>query len=329
MPKCSEPQCPVAATGVCLEGHETGCPHLLPEDAPGPTEDTGKVPPEERHYFTSGEKLVLSEASRLLNGAPVRVVLCAGAHKSGKTTFIALIGEMFRQGKFKHYEFAGSDTLCGFERASWRATIESGAETPDTSRTGRKENDKFFHLVVRPAGKAGGPIELLVSDLAGETYPEAVASLPFCSSQQALARADHLVLFIDGNSMVDDSKRHAECDNARTFLKRVLAVMHRPKGLHVHVVFSRWDYVQRHDRREACEKICSDFEKDLDQRFGTSFASFKFLRIAARPEETSPTRDHVQVLFGRWLETPIYVPVHTDYRHPSPKRDFSRYGMYG
>ncbi len=82
-----------------------------------------------------------------------------------------------------------------------------------------------------------------MSDLSGETYPEALASQPLCASQQALVRADHLVLFIDGKSIIDNAKRHAECDNAKTFLARVQSVMHRPKALHVQVIFSRWDYV--------------------------------------------------------------------------------------
>ncbi len=331
MSKCSQPQCPVARTGTCLEGHKKDCPHLIPDDPASPNEAFVENPPApllEKYRFSSGEKLILTEASRLLSGAPVRVILCAGAHRSGKTTLIALIGEMFRHGQFKQYDFSGSETLCAFERASWRATFSSGAGIPDTRRTDRVENDTFFHLIVKPVDKTSGPIELLVSDLAGETYPEAVASLPFCQSLQALARADHLVLFIDSNSMIDNAKRHAECDNARTFLNRVLAVKHRPKALHVHVIFSRWDYVARHANREAVEGTCNDLEKDLRQRFGSSFASLSFLKIAARPEQISPTRDGVQLLFGRWVETPTYVPVESNHRDTSPKRDFSRYGLY-
>jgi hypothetical protein len=317
---------------VCLEGHKKDCPHLLPDEEPQTAAEAVEAPRtviQERHRFPSGEKLILAEASRLLNGRPVRVVLCAGAHKSGKTTFIALIGEMFRKGTFTEYEFAGSDTLCGFERASWRATIESGAESPDTERTFRVENDTFFHLLVRPSERTSGPLELLVSDLSGETYPEALASQPVCASQQALVRADHLVLFIDGKSIIDNAKRHAECDNAKTFLARVQSVMHRPKALHVQVAFSRWDYVLNHEKSADFEKICTDFESDLQRKFGDSFASLKIWKIAARPKKMDATVAEVQVLFGRWLESPTYIPVKTNHRNQTPKRDFSSYGIYG
>jgi hypothetical protein len=167
------------------------------------------------------------------------------------------------------------------------------------------ENDTFFHLLVKPAAPDAAPIELLVSDLAGETYPEAVATLSFCQGLQALVRADHLVLFLDSKSLTNDSKKHAECDNARSFLQRVLAAIHKPKSLHVHVVFSRWDFITRDAKRGTFEAYCNDFEADLVRRFGDSFASLQFLKIAARPEAASPTRQDVQILFGRCPMLPM------------------------
>ena len=154
MPHCSHPQCRIADTGVCLDGHEQGCPNFLPDElAADPTPDkvtapTSDTAPAPRRFHT-GEKLTVSEASCLLNERPARVVFCAGSRGSGKTTFLARLGEMFRDGSFSRYRFAGSLTLCGFERASWLATFTSGAGRPDTPRTRRVENDTFLHLRIR------------------------------------------------------------------------------------------------------------------------------------------------------------------------------------
>lgn len=303
-----------------------------PTASPSPGEATSPVAdapsaPESRRFYT-GEKLTISEASQLLRERPACVVLCAGAQFSGKTTFLARVGEMFRDGSFAPYRFGGSLTLCAFERATWRATITSGAEHPDTERTHRRENDTFLHLRVYPAGDSDGRLELLISDLAGETFPTAVASGEFCADLRSLARADHLVIFLDCANLADQVKRHPERDNARGFLQQVRKVKHQPTALQVHVVFSRWDYVTRHTDRAALEKFCEATEADFTERFSNSFASIQFRRIAARPDGgIQPTNEEIQSLFAHWLEPPIHAPAPSATRNRQPVRDFCAFGL--
>lgn len=319
---------------MCLEGHKQNCPHLLPGENTADLSSTGLAAPVTAasdgpapYRFHTGEKLTVSEASRLLNGRSARVVLCAGAQWSGKTTFLARLGEMFRDGSFRQFRFAGSSTLCAFERATWRATITSGAVRPDTRRTDRRENDTFLHLRVHPKDEPGCHVDILISDLAGETFPTAVASREFCAEQRALARADHLVVFLDCFCLVDNARRHPECDNVRTFLHRVTDVKHEPAALHVHIVFSRWDYVARHTHKPAHEQFCDDFATDLIRRFGRSFTTLSFRNIAARPDGMAPTNDEIQSLFAQWLETPLYTPAPAVVRNRNPARDFSAFGL--
>lgn len=333
MPRCSQAKCRIAETGVCLDGLKEDCPHLLPDEiAPDLTPDKVVAPTSDAapplRYFHTGEKLNVSEASRLLNERPARVVFCAGARRSGKTTFLARLGEMFRDGSFSRYRFAGSLTLCGFERASWLATVTSGAGHPDTLRTRRVENDTFLHLRIHPKDNRDCKLDLLISDLAGETFPTAVASREFCADLRALARADHLVCFLDCARLTDPVHRHPECDNARAFLQRVGSVKHQPKVLHVQVVFSKWDYITRHPERAAQEKFCEITEADFTRRFADSFASLDFRRIAARPAGgISPTNAHIQLLFAHWLETPLYQAQPPATRNRQPARDFSAFGL--
>lgn len=330
MPSCAQTQCRIAETGICLEGHKQGCPHLLPDRAvaPVPIPTAQAHPVTKSRRFHTGEKLTASEASRLLNGKPARVVLCAGSRWSGKTTFLARIGEMFRDGSFPRYKFAGSLTLCGFERATWLATIVSGATRPDTKRTGRAENDTFLHLCVCPENDQSCKLNLLISDLAGETFPTAVATSEFCSELLALKRADHLVVFLNCARLVDSIERHAERDNALKFLQRVSEIKIQPKLLHVQVVFSRWDYVLCHAEPAAPKKYCDAIESDMKQRFSNIFRTLEFRRIAARPDGgMEATYAEIQSLFAYWLETPLQQPLPAVARIRQPVRDFSAFGL--
>lgn len=327
MARCSQPKCRIVDTGVCLEGHKQSCPNLLPDELAADSMPDNIAAPKIWHFHT-GEKLNVSEASRLLNERAARVVFCAGSQRSGKTTFLARLGEMFRDGSFSRYRFAGSLTLCGFERASWLATITSGAGRPDTPRTRRAETDTFLHLRIHPEDDRDRKLDLLISDLAGETFPTAVASREFCADLRALARADHLVCFLDSARLTDPVQRHPECDNALAFLQRVRSVKHQPELLQVHVVFSRWDYITRHPDRTAQEQFSDIIKTDFTTRFAESFGGLSYWRIAARPDGgLPPTNSEIQLLFSHWFETPLYHVQTPAARNRQPVRDFSAFGI--
>jgi hypothetical protein len=334
MPTCTQAKCPIATTGVCLEGHTQGCPHIISDPATQlePVAEAASASsmlptPPEPYRFHSGEKLTALEASWMIRALPVKMVLCAGAQWAGKTTFLARIGEMFRNGSFNDFRFAGSKTLCGFERASWLATIASGAGQPDTKRTSKVEKDTFFHLQVRRVGNEDDHIDVLISDLPGEIFPDVVSTKDVCEEQLALARADQLVLFLDCKSLIDDAKRHSERDMACRFLSQVKRCRHAPITLQVNVVFSRWDYVCASQSRHEHEAYCEIVEQDIRTRFEATFGGLRFDRIAARPAGTAPTNAEIQTLFGLWLESPHSLPIATVSRKPKPARDFSAFGL--
>lgn len=334
MPTCSQPKCPIATTGVCLEGHTQGCPHLVadtaaPSDPSADTTSAASIPPTapEPFRFHSGEKLTAPEASRMISAMPVKLVLCAGAQWAGKTTFLARIGEMFRKGSFSGFRFAGSKTLCAFERVTWLATIASGAGQPDTERTHRVEKDTFFHVQVLRVGNGENRFDVLISDLPGEIFPDVLSTQEVCEDQLALARADHLVLFVDCKSLIDDAKRHSERDMACRFLSQVKKCRHAPATLQVNVVFSRWDYVFASGSRPEHEEYCNIVEQDICNRFESTFGGLRFYRIAARPAGTAPTNAEIQTIFGRWLEVPPASAIAIVSRTAKPARDFCAFGL--
>lgn len=252
MPTCSQPKCPISSTGVCLEGHKQGCPHLIDDASANPAASAETVatpttaPTSPKPFrFHSGEKLTGAEASQVMSAVPVTMILCAGPQWAGKTTFLARIGEMFRNGTFKDFRFAGSKTLCAFERVTWLATIASGTGQPDTKRTYRVEKDTFFHLRVQEVANSKKQIDLLITDLPGEIFPAVLSSREVCDEQLAVARADHLIFFIDCGAVVDRAKRHSERDSACRFLAQVQKCRHASADLQVTVVFSRWDKIAK------------------------------------------------------------------------------------
>ena len=335
MPTCSQPKCPIATTGVCLEGHTQGCPHIIAETATplepvAETASASSIPPTspEPYHFHSGEKLTALEASRMIRALPVKMVLCAGAQRAGKTTFLAKIGEMFRNGSFASFRFAGSKTLCAFERVTWLATIASGVGQPDTKRTARVEKDTFFHVQVQRVGNAETRIDLLITDLPGEIFPAVLSTKEVCKEQLAMARADHLVLFVDCGSIIDVAKRHSERDMACRFLSQVKKCRHEPTTLQVTVVFSRWDKVAASESQQVHEDYCNVVEQDIRTRFESAFGGLRFDRIAARPDAgTFPSSAEIQAIFGHWLEDQPSFPVATVSRKPNPARDFCAFGL--
>jgi len=333
MPRCSQVNCRIAETGICLDGHKQDCPHQIPDGAPSAVEAKSAPAAEERkseaQRFHSGEKLTAGEVSTVLNDRPALVVLCVGSQWAGKTTFLARIGELFRAGTFSQFRFAESLTLAAFERATWRATIESGGSQPETLRTSRAENDTFYHLSVRSSGEEIPVRDLLISDLAGETFPAAVASVDVCKDLRALGRCDILVVFLDAKRISDPAQRHPECDNARAFLQRVAAVrQHDAKRIRVQVVFSRWDYVSTHPRRTELERFAKTVEADLTDRFTETFQSITTSKIMARPHgDTPPSNDEIQALFGAWVEPPPAAEPLSGPRIAKPVRDFNAFGL--
>jgi GTP-binding protein EngB required for normal cell division len=320
---------------VCLEGHKQGCPHLIadaatPSEAAAETAPVAPIPPStpEPFRFHSGEKLTAAEASRMMSAIPVTMVLCAGAQQAGKTTFLARIGEMFRNGSFRDFRFAGSKTLSAFERVTWLATIASGAGRPETKRTHRVEKDTFFHIRIQSVGGTKYRSDLLITDLPGEIFPAVLSTKEVCEQQLAVASADHLVLFVDCGSMIDSAKRHSEKDKAYRFLSQVKKCRHEPSTLHVTVVFSRWDKVTSSENQQAHKESCKVLEQYILERFEPTFGGLRFDYIAARPDAgTPPSSAEIQALFGHWMEQKPSFPFTTVSRNPKPARDFCAFGL--
>ena len=322
-PTCSIAKCNFEISGLCLEELGDSCHNILP-----PKDVVNDLSPKSNEvFFHSGEKLTADETSRLLNAIPARIVLCAGTQAAGKTTFLARLVELFRMGSVASHCFAKSLTLVGFERATWHATINSSGARPDTRRTSRAENDHFLHLRVQASDASSLATDLLISDLSGESYRDAVGSKVFCKEQLAMVRADIVCLFIDSSTLIDKRKRFSEQDNAVNFLHRVREVVHAGRSPTVNIIFSRWDQLFDSDNSEEHRKFCDEIQSSITNTFQHRFKSLTFHRVAARPSTGKPTDDEVKRVFESWVAPHFFGSIPSIKRCQHPARDFSAYGL--
>lgn len=292
MPSCSQPNCRVEETGVCLEGHTGECPHWRDTEV-GFEAQAVEIQTPSEVVFHTGEKLTVDDATFVLQERGARVIFAAGGSDSGKTTFLARIGELFRTGNFPQCRFSGSLTLWAFERATWKATVPSGGGVPSTERTLRVENDMFYHLAVQQGHPPARRVDLLISDLAGETFPTILGSAEFARGLNALGRCDTLILFLDCARLAKRGEQHAEWDNAIGFLQRAYPRNLSVRAVNLQVVFSRWDYVESADVADSHITFCLKVENDLKQDSATAFPRSPFIvlrrdqkSILARPATT-------------------------------------------
>jgi hypothetical protein len=336
MPHCKLKNCPYDRDGRCVENQLPNCPNLLP-DAPvdlkhpelaGVTDVQTPSGAPTYEAFYSGKKLTADEATPILQSDP-QVVVLGGMVESGKTTLIARIFEMFQCGAIAGYRFMASRTPVEFDKLCWHATMECGAARPTTEHTYRSENNLFLHLRVRQEDEAASPTDILIGDIPGEVFPEAVAEESVCRDLYALRRANHLVLFLDSGVLCDTSKRHDHCGKVFDFVVRALQTGQVGQHTVLHLVISKCDLLPN---KTASEVML--FVEKTEQKFRTKFAArvggLSTWKLAARPVHPfPPTLAAINDVFRSWT---IRATPHGDAFMKAPQRssfsrDFCRFGL--
>ena len=336
MPRCKLKNCPYENDGRCVENQLPNCPNLLPDEIENPvaqeakplaTETIRTSPQYEALY--SGKKLTAVEATQILQSRPAQVVVLGGMVESGKTTLLARLFEMFQSKRVAGHRFAASRTLAEFDKLSWHATMECGAPDPKTERTDRSENNLFLHLCIRAEDGSVPTMDLLIGDIPGEIFPEAVAEERVCLDLCALRRADHLVLFLDGEVLCDAANRHDPCGKVSDFVFRALQTGQIGRHTILHLVISKCDKLPSDAGNEVLSFV-EKTEKLFQTQFTKHFGSLHFWRVAARPvHPVEPTVAEISKIFGLWIGnshqsagTSAQIPQRLDF-----SRDFCRFGL--
>jgi hypothetical protein len=338
MARCKLKGCPYNQDGRCVENQLPNCPNLVSdgeEESGGEGESanaTGAVAmplDSSLEDLYSGDKLTVEEATQILQSTAAQVVVLGGMVESGKTTLIARIFEMFQAGFIADFGYTHSRTLVTFDQLSWHATMECEGATPTTEHTYRAENNLFIHLCIRRKNHLEPPVELLISDIPGEIFPEAVADEVECRNLSALARADHLVLFLDCGILRDAAERHDHCGKVSGFVSRALQTGQIGRHTIIHLVVSKCDLLPNDEASEAA-RFVANFIDRFQATHSSQCGGIHPWRLAARPEHPSmPTLSEIERLFGMWLRE---SQRHDRTRTPTlsrgdSQRDFCRFGL--
>ncbi len=333
MPVCKIANCEANSGGKCLEGQGANCPNLiaLSEKA----EVSGASPeilPEAvaREDLYRGLKLSTVEASELLRSERAHVVVIAGPVDSGKTTLLCKIMEMFQVGPIKDHRFAGSQTLPAFESLCWHNTFESGANAPIVPRTPRSDNEQFFHIQVQNVKGDSIVLDLLIGDLAGETFPEVATDESICRAIVSLARADHLLIAIDGEAIRNPGRRHEQQNYIREFIRRVIQTGQVGRHTALHLVTTKIDVLGLGDEGDSGLSFLDHLENRLTADFMRLCGSIHCWRTAARPHNGTATEDAI----GELMNVVASTTHRYEYAPPAIKaekiaaRDFSQFGSH-
>jgi hypothetical protein len=305
---CKKPECPVATTGECAEGHATTkCPNYISQDDEeiegGDDHDDKSSDRVPLARLPSGEALTPEDVEVFLRWRPAKFVSIVGDSFSGKTTLVCALYDRFLRGPFAGFGFVGSRTLMALEKRSYYSRVDSGLAVPDTARTSIADGLRFFHVSVAPAIAPATPIELLISDRAGELYRQARANSDRVRELIEVMRADRVVILLDGGRLANIEDRASALQGARQMIRALLDNGAIGGNAIVQLVTTKFDLVQSAPDRNDVITARTDFHGRLTADFAHRLAELSFWDVAARaPSGALPPAHGLDVLFQDWMK---------------------------
>lgn len=221
------------------------------------------------YMLSLGKALNEKELYRLSSKVSTRIIYVLGPVRSGKTTFESMLYAFFLKNIDKKILFAGSETLVGFEERLNYLRIKSGNSDAQMERTNKDERRCFLHLNLLDV-KLNYHYNLVFSDISGETFEN-------CNSNRAnmeqdlpcLDMAKNIVLFMDGESLLDNSERQGSVMKIKCFLKTFKSSRFYNGKPNIDIVISKNDVIydktkqDKNDFIDNIENQFRSFEKDF------------------------------------------------------------------
>ena len=257
-----------------------------------------------------------------------RIIYVLGPVGSGKTTFESMIYECFLKNIDEELLFAGSETLIGFEQRLNNLRVVSGNSTAKMERTNIQERHCFLQLYLKDKQEN---YSVVFSDISGEIFDRCVANKTNMEEDlKNLDLAQNIVLFIDGEALLDKARRHGAVSQLRTFLQTLRSSDLYSHGCNIDIVISKNDVIY-----EKNKEISDSFIDDIHDKFSDLKDDyiFRFYRIEALNGNSisDSTSTSLLQLLKIWLN----MDSMKDKRNMSePKirelqNEFNRYGEKG
>jgi hypothetical protein len=318
MPFCTTEGCQGAKGGTCLEGLVPNkCSHYSEKDPPAsdqikldnfspsdlePDDDIPKKEEEKPIPVYSGLALTEKECNVLMANSLSHFILLGGLSKSGKTTTLTSLFNLFQSNPFGEFLFAGSRTMAGFERRSHESRIASGRTSEETARTRLSEDHEFLHLKVQQQNNTQKPVDLIFTDISGEFFSSLKDSAEECKKFLIGNRADHFALFMDSESLSENHDKHVIRSSTIGVLRSLIESGIISKDTHIQIIFSRWDLAEQLATNDGPTKaFFESIEKEINRKWPAMTLTFH--RIASRPSRGS----HLTPGYGLNELLPIWV----------------------
>ena len=286
---CANSDCEISISGRCLEGFTNleECPHFsqTTSNLSPLTEDT-KTEATPEITINSGNALDCDGAGKVLCARPAQVISVIGLSDAGKTTLISGLYDVLQKGPFADLSFTESKTLPAFELRCHFARAVSKGTIPDTERTARGMGLVFLHLAV--TSKAGGRVDLLLSDRSGEDYEAATNTTQACIDLIEVSRADLVLVLVDGAKLSNPEFRHSTVADVRRLIEALLDSDMLGSQQRVALVLTKYDKLvlnnqNNQDGQNAFEGLVKIVKIKLSKRVN----EFTAIKTAARPDSSS------------------------------------------
>jgi energy-coupling factor transporter ATP-binding protein EcfA2 len=229
----------------------------------------------------AGKELDDAAAAKVQASRLTRLIVVAGPPGVGKTTLVTSLYELFQKTSVADIAFAGSSTLPAFERRCHLSRTASERAQPDTERTPYGEV-RYLHIRVGADNLRHEPLDLLFTDVSGESFERARDSISECQQLGFLKMADHFLLLMDCEKLIDRRKRWQAAHDSMTLLRSCLDSGMLGNGCFVNVLWTKYDLVEAGadgERDKFFQKISDEFRTE----FGSRVGRLTFTRVAARP----------------------------------------------
>jgi hypothetical protein len=231
----------------------------------------------------SGTELDDLEAAKLQAAQLARLIVVAGPVGAGKTTLITTLHDLFQTGKIGDHGFAWSRTLPAFERRCHLSRIASERSAPDTERTPFGEV-RYLHTQISGPELRDNLLDLLFTDVSGESFELARDSISECQRLHFLKMADHFLLLIDCEKIIDRKKRNQVVHDATMLLRSCLDSGMLSPSCFVSVLWTKYDFVAAAGNGEH-GAFLERATEELQKQFGSRVGKLSFRKVAARPAD--------------------------------------------
>jgi hypothetical protein len=318
---CSREGCHPNDKDGCIEGlAPQDCPNrhpfAVPQDAvEESSQPTADITPAGFVKVHNGEAYTSEEADIFLRRKKATVIALLGCPDSGKTTAAVMLYELLKRQRLSDLGFAGSNTIRGFQRRSFKSLIASGLQIPDTDRTSRGQPVQFLHLRICIEKTNNIFHDVILSDRTGEDFEACIAKPDLCASYPEIPRADWHVLLVDGNKLIKNETAGLHVSDVR----KIFASLIKTPLKNLQIVLTKFDKVSASKNKETAVNRFNTLVADLTRRANDRF-SISTYNLAARPTSNDDlTGFGLDQLVLQWFAPPgnikpakKYMPVLVD-----------------